>query len=102
MKSFINEKLQSCNVKTQKGCAPNQLEFIKKNQDLSLDEFTALRKDKEGTLKELKKNRTAAQAKLREQEKEWSRTERNLNKALGLIKQMENIKKSEKPKKDEM
>lgn len=102
MKSFINDKLSSCNLKTKKGCAQNQIEFIEKNKDKTAAEITALRKEKEAILKEVKKNRTAAQATLREQEKEWGRTERNINKAMGLIKQLEKAAKDAKPAKDEM
>mmetsp|Transcript_54499 Transcript_54499/g.162331 ORF Transcript_54499/g.162331 Transcript_54499/m.162331 type:complete len:106 (+) Transcript_54499:431-748(+) len=93
MKSFILEKLQTCNVKTLAGCQPNQVEFVKKNKDKSLEEFQEMKKEKETALKELKKERSEAQAKLKEQEKTWSRTERNLNKALGLIKQFETAAK---------
>lgn len=96
MKSFILEKMQSCNVKTMKGCAPNQVEFIKKNKEKSIEEVTEMKVEKEIALKELKKERSEAQSKLREQEKNWSRTERNVNKALGLIKQIEKSMKSDK------
>lgn len=108
MKQFINEKMQSCNVKTLKGCQPNQVDFIKKNKDLTADELGAMKKEKSDALKALKKERSEAQAKLREQEKGWSRTEKNINKALGLIKQLEKTapkgeakkEKAAKPEKD--
>mmetsp|Transcript_35497 Transcript_35497/g.82433 ORF Transcript_35497/g.82433 Transcript_35497/m.82433 type:complete len:116 (-) Transcript_35497:96-443(-) len=93
MKSFILDKLQSCNVNTLKGCQPNQVEFIKKNKDKSLEDFQEMKREKESAVKALKKERSDAQAKLKEQEKNWSRTERNLNKALGLIKQFESAAK---------
>mmetsp|Transcript_22679 Transcript_22679/g.63010 ORF Transcript_22679/g.63010 Transcript_22679/m.63010 type:complete len:115 (-) Transcript_22679:98-442(-) len=99
MKSFILEKLQTCNIKTLAGCQPNQVEFIKKNRGKSIQELQEMKKEKETTLKSLKKERSEAQAKLKEQEKAWSRNERNINKALGLIKQLESAaKKDGKPK----
>jgi len=96
MKSFVSEKLQVCNAKTLAGCAPNQIDFIKKHKDSSTEELQALKKEKESALKDMKKERTAAQAELREKEKTWSRTERNMNKAIGLIKQLEKMSKSGK------
>mmetsp|Transcript_119818 Transcript_119818/g.373157 ORF Transcript_119818/g.373157 Transcript_119818/m.373157 type:complete len:102 (+) Transcript_119818:456-761(+) len=95
MKSFILEKLQTCNVKTLSGCQPNQVDFIKKNKDKSLEDFQEMKKEKETALKALKKERSEAQAKLKEQEKTWSRTERNLHKAIGLIKQFETAAKKD-------
>jgi len=108
MKSFINEKLVSCNVKTLKGCAKNQIEFIEKNKDSPLEDILALKKEKDDAIKDLKKERNKAKQELAEKEKTWGRNERNLQKAIGIIKQLEKQKKDEGAKakkakeKDEM
>mmetsp|Transcript_32702 Transcript_32702/g.91854 ORF Transcript_32702/g.91854 Transcript_32702/m.91854 type:complete len:106 (+) Transcript_32702:327-644(+) len=89
MKSFIDATLQTCNVKTLQGCQPNQVDFIKKSRGKTPEELQELRKEKDDALKALKKERKEAQDKLKEQEKVWSRNERNMNKAISLIKQLE-------------
>jgi len=53
MKSFVSEKLQVCNAKTLAGCAPNQVEVIKKNKDMSTEDLQALKKEKESVLKDI-------------------------------------------------
>lgn len=89
IKAFAEDKLVTCSVKTLKGCAPNQVEFIKKNKERPVEEMTAALKEKEDSMKDLKKERTAARNNMTEREKDWSRKERNINKAMGLIKQLQ-------------
>lgn len=89
IKQFADEKLVTCNVATLKGCQPNQVEFIKKNKDKPPEEIGAALKEKETALADLKKERTKLRNELTDKEKNWSRNERNLNKAIALIKQIE-------------
>lgn len=89
IKRFAEEKLITCNIDTLKGCQPNQVQFIEKNKGKTVEEMGAALKDKEDALKDLKKERMVARNNMTEREKVWSRNERNINKAIGLIKQLQ-------------
>lgn len=94
LSTFVKKTLASgCNVKTGKDCAPNEKQLIEKLKDKSLQELQDDIANKTALLKELKKERSAAQAEIREKEKTWTRQEKNYNKGLGILKQMEKLAK---------
>mmetsp|Transcript_9512 Transcript_9512/g.20989 ORF Transcript_9512/g.20989 Transcript_9512/m.20989 type:complete len:168 (-) Transcript_9512:199-702(-) len=94
LSSFVKKTLASgCNVKTGKDCAANEKQLIQKMKEKTLAELQDDITNKTALLKDLKKERSAAQAEMREKEKTWTRNEKNYNKALGILKQMEKLAK---------
>jgi len=94
MKAFADKTLNtaSCDVTTKKGCLPNELTYIEKNEAKTMEELQTEMSEKEEALKELKKERSAAQAEMREKEKAWTKKEKLLKKASGILKQLEKKK----------
>jgi len=90
LKQFVETTFKKpCDVKTKKGCAPNEVEFIDKNADKSKEDLQALMQEKKDELKSVTKEKAAAQAEFKAKEKEFTKKEKNLNKAISLIKELE-------------
>jgi len=95
LKTFIEKNLNTkkCDVNNLDGCSAQEKTFIEKQKERTPEERTAERKEKEAELKDLKKERTDAQADLKAKEKEWTKKEKLLSKAIGLLKQFDGKKK---------
>mmetsp|Transcript_176 Transcript_176/g.565 ORF Transcript_176/g.565 Transcript_176/m.565 type:complete len:161 (-) Transcript_176:357-839(-) len=94
LKQFAESTLnKGCNALTGVGCAANEKTFIDKMKAKSAEEFAEEMKTKTTELAALKKEKSAAEAEWKEKEKGFKRKERNLNKALGILKQLEKTKK---------
>merc|ERR1712227_339118 len=90
LKQFVESTFKpSCDPFTQKGCNDQEKRFIEKTKDLSADELVAMQKEKETELKAMKKERSDAQAELRDKEKKWKSKETALNKAVAILKQFQ-------------
>ena len=90
LKTFTENTFKKpCDVKTKDGCVANEIEFIDKNKDKSKDELTEMRKEKEADLKAVKKELSEAQAAWKVKEKEFTKKEKNLKKAIALAKDLE-------------
>jgi len=96
LKDFVEKTFKKpCDVKTKKGCAPNEVEFIDKWNDKTMAELTEERTSRDAELKQIRKDKAEAQAELRKKEKEWSKKEKLISKSLNLLKNLEKAKKAE-------
>jgi len=100
MKQFAETTLNkpTCNAVTKKNCLPNEISFIEKNEGKTAEELGAEMKNKTEELKIIKKERQVANAELAEKEKGWKKKEKLLNKATGILKQLEKEAKKAPPK----
>lgn len=105
LKKFLDTTFKaSCDAKTQKGCNDQEKRFIDKVKDKTYDELLEEKKTKETELKDFKKEKNDAEKEWKETQKKHKRKEMALNKAIGILKQLEISKKKsgEKEKKDEL
>jgi len=94
LKEFVEKTFKKpCDVKTKKGCAPNEVEFIEKWADKSAEEITTEKTSRDAELKALRKEKADAQAELRKKEKEWTKKEKLITKSLSLLKNLEKAAK---------
>jgi len=91
LKSFTEKNINkpNCNVVSKKGCKENEITFIEKNADKSVDELKQELAAKADELAELKKERKAAEKEFKEKEKEFKKKELLLSKASTILKQLE-------------
>jgi len=96
LSSFVEATLNKpmCNVKTLKGCQPNEKAYIEKNADLDLSGLKEALQAKEEEGKVVKKERSEAQKEMKEKEKEWKKKEKGHTMAKSILKQL--IKEKEK------
>jgi thioredoxin-like negative regulator of GroEL len=96
LKDFVDKTFKKpCDIKTKKGCAPNEVEFIDKWADKSAEEVAEERANRDTELKQIRKEKADAQAELRKKEKEWTKKEKLISKSLSLLKGLEKQKKAE-------
>jgi|UniRef100_A0A7S4LJP7 protein disulfide-isomerase A6 len=95
LKSFAEKTLNilPCNPTTLANCAANEKAFIEKNKDKTAEELAEDIATKTAELKEMKKEKSGAEAEMAEKQKAWKKKETLLTKALGILKQMEKSKK---------
>jgi len=94
LKDFTDKTFKMpCDVKTKKGCAPNEVEFIDKWAGKSAEEISTEKSSRDAELKALRKEKADAQAELRKKEKEWTKKEKLVTKSLGLLKSLEKAAK---------
>eukprot|EP00992_Anisonema_acinus_P014797 TRINITY_DN9460_c0_g1_i1.p1 TRINITY_DN9460_c0_g1~~TRINITY_DN9460_c0_g1_i1.p1 ORF type:complete len:162 (-),score=47.04 TRINITY_DN9460_c0_g1_i1:198-683(-) len=95
LKKFTEDKLNvlQCDVNTLSNCAPNEKSFIEKNQEKTPEEIQEQIDAKNAELKEIKTERSAAEAELKTKEKAWKKKETLNKKALGILKQLIKNKK---------
>merc|ERR1711964_908381 len=74
MKQFAEQTFKKpCNVETGDGCAPNELEFIKKNEAKSAEEIKEERTTREEELKDIRKQKANAEAEHKKKVKDWEK-----------------------------
>merc|ERR1712224_231114 len=94
LKEFTDKTWEKpCDVKTKKGCAPNEVEFIDKWAGKSAEEISTEKSSRDAELKALRKEKAYAQAELRKKEKEWTKKEKLITKSLSLLKSLEKAAK---------
>lgn len=83
LSSFVESTLNkpTCNVKTKKGCQPNEVAYIEKNEVKSVEELKEAMKEKDEESKAMK-------AEKKEKEKEWKKKEKGHTMAKAILKQM--------------
>ena len=73
-------------------CAPNQKAFIEKYKGKSAEEISADLDAKSSELKTIVAEREAAEIEFRVKQAEWKKKEKNLGKAVALLKAIEKAK----------
>lgn len=89
--SFVESKLNkaTCDVVTKKGCAKNEIAFIEKHSSSSLAEIKEALQTKNDDLKQIRKDKSKAQAEAKQVEKEFTKKEKLTQKSVGLLRQLE-------------
>uniref|UniRef100_A0A7R9TTZ8 Thioredoxin domain-containing protein n=1 Tax=Prasinoderma coloniale TaxID=156133 RepID=A0A7R9TTZ8_9VIRI len=100
--SFVESKLNkaTCDAVTKKGCAANEIAFLEKHATSTLDEIKEALKGKNDDLKQIRKDKSKAQAEAKQKEREFTKKEKLTQKSIGLLKQLE--KAGGAPKKEEL
>jgi len=94
LKEFVEKTFKKpCDWKTGKGCAANEKEFIEKWKDKSAAEVKEEMDKRNADLKQVRKDKSAAEADLKAKIKEFTKKEKNMQKSLNLLKDMEKEKK---------
>mmetsp|Transcript_6561 Transcript_6561/g.17100 ORF Transcript_6561/g.17100 Transcript_6561/m.17100 type:complete len:161 (+) Transcript_6561:206-688(+) len=95
LKGFVESKLNKpvCNAVTKKGCAANEIAFIEKQAGKSKSEIADAKKEKEEELKTMKKELAEEKKAFTEKEKSFKKKEKTINKAVGILKQLEKAAK---------
>merc|ERR1719327_1628887 len=94
MMDFVEKTFKKpCDWKTLSGCAPNEKEFIGKWSDKSAAEVKEELDKRQADLKQVRKDKAAAEAELKAKIKEFGKKEKNMQKSLNLLKDMEKSKK---------
>merc|ERR1712130_528979 len=93
MKEWVEKTFKKpCDWKTGSGCAPNEKEFIAKWADKSAAEVKAEIDKRNGDLKEVRKDKGKAGTELKDKIKEFTKKEKNMQKSLNILKDMEKSK----------
>jgi hypothetical protein len=92
LKAYAEKRVQQCDVVTGANCAPNQKEYIEKYKAKTLDDASAAVLEKSSELKKIKAEREAAEIEIRTKQAEWKKKEKNLAKAMELLKKIEKAK----------
>jgi len=102
LKSFVDRTFKaSCDVKTRKGCNPQEVRYLDKVGDKTLEELAEEKGIKTAALKELQAEKKAAEKAHKEAMKKVKKKEIALKKAVSLLKQLEKTNKG-KTKKEEL
>jgi len=103
LKSFVDRTFKaSCDVKTQKGCNPQEIRYLEKVGDKSLEELVEEKGVKSAELKELKAEKKKVEKEHREIMKKFKKKEIALKKAVSLLKQLEKNNKGKGQTKTEL
>jgi len=90
LKSFVDRTFKaSCDVKTQKGCNPQEKRYLEKVGDKNLDELVEERNVKSAELKEVQAEKKKVEKEHKEVMKKFKKKEIALKKAVSLLKQLE-------------
>merc|ERR1712118_28008 len=85
LKEFVEKTFKKpCDWKTGKGCAANEKEFIEKWKDKSAAEVKEEMDKRNADLKQVRKDKSAAEADLKAKIKEFTKKEKNMQKSLNL------------------
>merc|ERR1712216_134895 len=95
MKDFVEKTFKKPDWKTLSGCAPNEKEFIGKWSEKSAAEVKEELDKRNADLKQVRKDKSAAETELKNKIKEFSKKEKNMQKSLNLLKDMEKGKKKD-------
>merc|ERR1712118_141958 len=96
LKEFVEKTFKKpCDWKTLSGCAPNEKVFIGKWSDKSAAEVKEELDKRQADLKQVRKDKAAAEAELKAKNKEFGKKEKNMQKSLNLLKDMEKSKKKD-------
>jgi hypothetical protein len=96
LKEFVDKTFKKpCDWKTGTGCAPNEKEFIAKWSDKSAAEVKEELDKRNADLKAVRKEKSDAETELKTKIKEFTKKEKNMQKSLNLLKDMEKAKKKE-------
>eukprot|EP00397_Hematodinium_sp_SG-2012_P046812 GEMP01053015.1.p1 GENE.GEMP01053015.1~~GEMP01053015.1.p1 ORF type:complete len:188 (+),score=58.01 GEMP01053015.1:199-762(+) len=97
LKSFVTSTFKaSCDPVSLKGCNDQEKRYIDKVKDKSVDELIADQKEKEEALKASKKEKSELEKAHKEQLKTIKKKETALQKAITVLKALQNITKSGK------
>jgi len=103
LKSFVDRTFKaSCDVKTQKGCNPQEKRYLEKVGEKSLEELAEEKKVKSDELKKIQAEKKKTEKEHKEVMKKFKKKEVALKKAVSLLKQLEKINKGKTKKKDEL
>jgi len=96
LKEFVEKTFKKpCDWKTGSGCAPNEKEFIAKWSDKSAAEVKEELDKRTADLKQVRKDKSAAEAEMKQKIKDFTKKEKNMQKSLNLLKDMEKSKKKD-------
>jgi len=102
LKSFVDKTFKAmCDVKTQKGCNPQEKRYLDKVGDYSVEQLAEEKGVKSKELKEVQAEKKKVEKEHKEVVKKFKKKEVALKKAVSLIKQLEKTSKGKK-KKDEL
>jgi len=103
LKSFVDRTFKaSCDVKTRKGCNPQEVRYLEKVGDKTVEELSEERNIKSAELKELTAEKKIAEKAHKEAMKKIKKKEIALKKAVSLLKQLEKTNKGKTKKKEEL
>jgi len=96
LKEFVEKTFKKpCDWKTLAGCAPNEKEFIGKWTEKSAAEVKEELDKRTADLKQVRKDKAAAEAEMKQKIKEFSKKEKNMQKSMNILKDMEKSKKKD-------
>jgi len=103
LKSFVDRTFKaSCDVKTRKGCNPQEVRYLEKVEDKTIEELAEEKSTKTAALKELQAEKRAAEKEHKEAMKKIKKQEIALKKAVTLLKQLEKTNEGKTKKKEEL
>jgi len=103
LKSFVDKTFKAaCDIKTRKGCNPQEITYLKKMEEKTPEELTEEKSTKTAELKELQAEKKKTEKAHKEFMKKIKKKERAVKKAVALLKQLEKTNKGKANKKDEL
>jgi len=102
LKSFVDRTFKaSCDAVSRKGCNPQEVRYLEKVGDKTVEELLEERNTKSAELKEVQAEKKKAEKAHKEVMKKFKKKEVALKKAVSLLKQLEKTNKGS-TKKDEL